>query len=210
VKNTLASVHAIAAQTLRSSPSLEAFTRAFEGRLQALALAHGLLAESGWNEAELGDVVRQAVRPYLATRADSIRLSGPATYLPPRHVVTMMLVMHELAVNAAKYGALSKDKGRVAVDWTIERDGAGRLLRLHWVESGGPPVRPPERNGFGITLIEGSIAHELDGRAAIEYRPEGLVCELRFPLRGAAADPPHQAESSAEELRSDLESRRSL
>src|SRR5690606_17022221 len=147
VKNTLASVRAIAAQTLRSTPSVEAFTRAFEGRLQALALAHGLLTASRWTEAELGDLVRQTVLPYLATRVDSISLSGPTTYLPPRQVVTMMLIMHELAVNAAKYGALSKDQGRVTVDWTIDRDGAERLLRLRWVESGGPPVRPPERTG---------------------------------------------------------------
>jgi two-component sensor histidine kinase len=204
VKNTLASVRSIAAQTLRNAPSFEAFKGAFEGRLKALALAHGVLTQSGWSEAELGGLIRQTVLPYLTIRADSVSLSGPATYLPPRQVVTMMLMMHELAVNAAKYGALSQENGRVAIDWSIDHQGAERVLRLRWTERGGPPVRPPERTGFGTTLIERSIAHELDGRATLHYRPEGLVCELQFPLRGSTADLLREAESSAEQLRSDL------
>jgi PAS domain S-box-containing protein len=205
VKNTLASVRSIAAQTLRTAPSVEAFKGAFEGRLKALALAHGVLTQSGWSEAELGELIRQTVLPYLTTRSDSVSLSGPATYLPPRQVVTMMLIMHELAVNAAKYGALSQESGRLAIDWSIDRQGSERILRLRWTESGGPPVRPPERTGFGTTLIERSIAHELDGRAILQYRPGGLVCELQFPLRGSATDLLREAESSAEQLRSDLE-----
>jgi PAS domain S-box-containing protein len=207
VKNTLASVRAIAAQTLRTAPSVEVFKRAFEGRLKALALAHGVLTQSGWSEAELGELIRQTVLPYVTMRADSVRLSGPPTYLPPRQVVTMMLVMHELAVNAAKYGALSRDGGQVTIDWAIDRPGSERILFLRWSESGGPSVRPPERTGFGTTLIERSIAHELDGYAALDYRPAGLVCELRFPLRGSARDLLREAEISAEQLRSDLESR---
>jgi len=204
VKNTLASVRSIAAQTLRNAPSFEAFKGAFEGRLKALALAHGVLTQSGWSEAELGELIRQTVLPYLTIRADSVSLSGPATYLPPRQVVTMMLIMHELAVNAAKYGALSQENGRVSIEWSIDHQGAERVLRLRWTESGGPPVRPPERTGFGTTLIERSIAHELDGRATLRYRPEGLVCELQFPLSGSTADLLREAESSAEQFRSDL------
>jgi two-component sensor histidine kinase len=205
VKNTLASVRSIAAQTLRTAPSVEAFKGAFDGRLKALALAHGVLTQSGWSEAELGELIRQTVLPYQTTRSESVSLSGPATYLPPRQVVTMMLIMHELAVNAAKYGALSQESGRLAIDWSIDRQGSERILRLRWTESGGPPVRPPERTGFGTTLIERSIAHELDGRAILQYRPGGLVCELQFPLRGSATDLLREAESSAEQLRSDLE-----
>ena len=147
--------------------------------------------------------------PYLTLRTDSVSLSGPATYLPPRQVVTMMLTMHELAVNAAKHGALSAENGRVAIDWSIDRQGSERMLRLRWTESGGPPVRPPERTGFGTTLIERSIAHELDGRATLHYRPEGLVCELQFPLRGSARDLLSEAENSAEQVRADLEGRTS-
>ena len=207
VKNTLASVRSIAAQTMRSTPSVEAFKGAFEGRLKALALAHGLLTQSGWSEAELGELIRQSVLPYLAMRADSVLMSGPAINLPPRQVVTVMLAMHELAINAAKYGALSQESGRVSIDWSIHRQDSERILRLLWSESGGPPVRPPERTGFGTTLIERSIAHELDGRATLDYRPEGLHCELQFPLRGSAADLLSEAESSAEQLRSDLEGR---
>jgi two-component sensor histidine kinase len=140
-------------------------------------------------------------------RTESVSLSGPATYLPPRQVVTMMLTMHELAINAAKYGALSQETGRVSIDWSIDRHGPERVLRLLWTESGGPPVQPPERTGFGTTLIERSIAHELDGRATLQYRPGGLVCELQFPLRGSATDLLSEAENSAEQLRSDLERR---
>jgi len=206
VKNTLASVRAIAAQTLRSAPSVEAFRGAFEGRLKALALAHGLLTQTGWSEADLGELIRQTVLPYLTTRTDSVSLSGPTTYLPPRQVVTMMLVMHELAINAAKYGGLSRENGHVTIAWAIDRQGSGRVLHLLWTETGGPPVRPPERTGFGTTLIERSIAHELDGHAILDYRPEGLVCELQFPLRGSARDLLREAENSAEQLRSDLES----
>jgi PAS domain S-box-containing protein len=206
VKNTLASVRSIARQTLQHAPSIEAFQGAFEGRLKALARAHGLLTQSGWSEAELGNLIRETVLPYLAARAESVSLSGPATHLTPRQVVTMMLVMHELAVNAAKYGALSQENGRVAIGWSIDRQSSGRILRLRWTERGGPPVRAPERMGFGTALIERSIAHELDGHTSLEYRPEGLVCELHFPLRGAAADPLRQAETAAEQLRSDFES----
>jgi PAS domain S-box-containing protein len=209
VKNTLASVRSIAAQTLRSAPSVEAFKDSFEGRLKAMALAHGLLTQSGWSEAELADLIRQTVLPYLTLRTDSVSLSGPATYLPPRQVVTMMLTMHELAINAAKHGALSAENGRVSIDWSIDRQNSERMLRLRWTESGGPPVRPPERTGFGTTLIERSIAHELDGRATLHYRPEGVVCELQFPLRGSARDLLSEAESSAEQVRADLESRTS-
>jgi PAS domain S-box-containing protein len=207
VKNTLASVRSIAAQTLRTAPSVEAFQGAFEGRLKALALAHGLLTQAGWSEADLGELIRQTVLPYLTIRTDSVSLSGPATYLPPRQVVTMMLIMHELAINAARYGALSHENGRVTIDWAIDRQGSERVLHLLWTETGGPPVRPPERTGFGTTLIERSIAHELDGSAILDYRPEGLVCELQFPLRGSATDLLREAESSAEQLKSDLEAR---
>jgi PAS domain S-box-containing protein len=210
VKNTLASVRSIAAQTLRNTSTFEAFKDAFEGRLKALALAHGLLTESGWNEAELGDLIRQTVLPYVTTRAGRVHLSGPRTYLPPRQVVTMMLIMHELAVNAAKYGALSTDSGQVAIEWAIDREGSEQVLRLRWTESGGPPVRVPQRMGFGTALIERSIAHELDGHASLDYRPEGLLCELQLPLRGSAADLLCEAESSAEQLRTELEGRTPL
>jgi PAS domain S-box-containing protein len=207
VKNTLASVQAIATQTLRNAVSLEAFGAAFSGRLQALALAHGVLTETGWSEAELGELIRQSLAPYLASHGDRVRLSGPPIYLPPRQVVVMTLMMHELAVNAAKYGALSNDDGRVGIGWTVERDGEHRLLRLHWAETGGPPVAPPERQGFGTTLIGRSIGHELDGQATFRYHPQGLACELCFPLHGSATDLLRDAEAAAGQLRSDLEAR---
>jgi PAS domain S-box-containing protein len=207
VKNTLASVRSIATQTLRTAGSLEAFGPAFDGRLRAVALAHGVLTQTGWSEAELGELIRQSVSPYLTTRIGSVRQSGPPTFLPPRQVVTMMLMIHELAVNAAKYGALANDDGRIAIEWTIEAHGRERNLRLRWAESGGPAVRPPTRKGFGTTLIERSVSHELDGDATFQFHPEGLVCELRFPLRESVAELLQEAESSAEQLRSNFEAR---
>jgi PAS domain S-box-containing protein len=203
VKNTLATVRSIARQTLLHAPSIEAFQGAFEGRLKALARAHGLLTQSGWSEAELGNLIRQTVLPFLAERAESVSLSGPATHLTPRQVVIMTLVMHELATNAAKYGALSQKNGRVAIEWAIDLRGPERVLRLCWTERGGPPVRAPERTSFGTALIERSIAHELDGHARLEYIRQGLVCELHFPMRGAA-DLLREAETSVEQLRSDF------
>jgi PAS domain S-box-containing protein len=207
VKNTLASVRSIATQTLRGAASLEAFGSAFDGRLRTLALAHGVLTQTGWSEADLGELIRQSVAPYLTARVDRIRLSGPPTCLPPRQVVTMMLMIHELAVNAAKYGALANDDGLVAINWTIDSHDQQCFLRLQWAERGGPTVRRPDRKGFGTTLIERSISHELDGSAAFHYHPEGLVCDLRFPLDGQVADLLREAEVSAGRLRSDLEAR---
>ena len=101
--------------------------------------------------------------------------------LRPSAALTFSLVLHELATNAAKYGALHKPGGLVAVDCGVRSNG-GRELHLHWAESGGPPVRSPVRRGFGLELIERSVAHQLDGQAVLDYRVEGLVCEITVPL----------------------------
>ena len=209
VKNTLATVRSIAIQTLRNAPSLEAFAPMFNGRLGALAVAHGLLTKTGWGEVELGELIRRIVAPY-ENGPDATRVDGPPARLRARQVVPMTLMLHELATNAAKYGALSTATGRLTVTWTVEATAPARSLRLHWREAGGPEVRPPAGKGFGTALIERSMAYELDGDARLDFRPEGLCCELVFPLTTGGEDLLQEAENSAGRLRSDLESRTAL
>lgn len=205
VKNTLATVRSIATQTSRSAPSLETFGPTFDGRLKALAMAHGVLTETGWGKAELDKLVHQIVEPYRSSQGDNISLAGPPALLPPRQVVPITLMLHELATNAAKYGALSTPAGRLSVSWSITGSDPERSISLCWNESSGPPVGPPQRRGFGSTLIERGIAYELNGRAHLDFRPEGLHCELTFPLAATVGDLLEEAENSARQLRSDLQ-----
>ena len=180
VKNTLATVQAIASQTLRTNPEPLAFRQAFEARLIALSATHNLLTESNWRGARLHDVVVLEFRPYGAER---YRVRGPQVDLPPAEALALGLLFHELATNAAKYGALSSEEGCVEVDWAVGGEGATRRLELVWAERGGPPVSPPERRGFGSRLIERSLRAQLGGEAALEFAEAGLRCRVTLPLR---------------------------
>jgi len=177
VKNTLATVQAIAAQTLRTNPEPAAFRQAFEARILALAATHDLLTATSWRSAGLRDVVLVELKPFGAER---YRLEGPDVALTPAEALTLGLLFHELATNAAKYGALSVAEGRVEVRWTVE---AGRL-DLGWRETGGPAVTPPVRRGFGSRLIERSLKGQMGGEAVLEFAPQGLCCAVSLPLRG--------------------------
>ncbi len=179
VKNTLAVVQAIAAQTLRHAPSPEAFGKAFMGRLRALAAAHGLLTQTQWQSAGLADVVWKALRPHAGV-GGAVLAEGPEVELSPKQTLGLSMVLHELATNAAKYGALSVPTGRVEVRW--RRDGPEGRLSLQWRETGGPTVQPPAAEGFGVQLIRRTVAYDLDGEVMIGYEPAGLVGELVFPL----------------------------
>lgn len=184
VKNMLATVQAVMVQTLRRSSSLDVFGEAFSGRLQALAHAHDLLTLGKWEAAELMDLVGQIVAPYGAPEGPEIRAHGPSIALRPKAALTLTLVLHELATNAAKYGALSRTGGSVALEWDVENDTHGRELVMTWREAGGPGVEPPTAHGFGITLIERSIGYELDGSAEVRFDPGGVVCVMRLPWEG--------------------------
>jgi PAS domain S-box-containing protein len=181
VRNTLAIVNAIATQTLKHSPSVQEFRLAFGGRIAALAKAHTLLATTKWTASTLHDLIVQQLAPYAKDRADALIVAGPRLLVNPKQALTLSLVMHELAANAAKYGALSAPTGRVEIRWQIEPD---RSLRLTWDERGGPQVASPTRRGFGSQLIEFNIAHEFGGEARLDFRPAGLECVLTIPLRG--------------------------
>ncbi|MDX1574614.1 MAG: HWE histidine kinase domain-containing protein [Kiloniellales bacterium] len=184
VRNVLATVQAVASRTLHGSASLEEFERAFGGRLNALVRTYTLIGTAEWQAMELRSLVEEALAPYRDARSAQTLLSGDDIRLPARMAQPLSLVLHELATNAAKYGALSVAGGRVAVDWRRDEGAAGRRLVLEWREHGGPQVAPPERHGFGRSLIERSIAYELDGEARLEFAPEGVRCRIEAPLAG--------------------------
>jgi PAS domain S-box-containing protein len=181
VKNTLASVLSIAMQTAKNNSSLEAFWDAFEGRLRALSLTHDLLAERGWVGAELASVLAYELRPFQAEDGSNTAVSGPAVVLNPKQTLALGMVFHELATNAAKYGAFSSAGGRVAVGWELRRDAAPNLS-ITWREEGGPPVETPRRYGFGRVLIERGVKFDLNGTADLEFAPTGLRCTISMPL----------------------------
>ena len=181
VKNTLATVQAIAAQTLRATPDPAAFKAAMMTRLAALAQSHDLLTRNDWAGAHLHDLVAEQLRAYETGAPRRIALTGPELMLPPRTALSLGMALSELATNAAKYGALSVKEGEVEVGWELT-PGPPAALRLVWRERAGPPVSRPSQYGFGTRLIEQGLAHELGGSAHLEFRPEGLVCEIRFPV----------------------------
>ena len=179
VKNTLATVQSIAAQTLRTSPDPQAFKQAFESRLMALSSTHDLLTASSWRGADLRDILQAEFRPHGVER---YKLDGPDLGLSPARALALGLLFHELATNAAKYGALSSPEGCVKVRWSVEHlDGQDRLV-IAWTEEKGPKVSPPARKGFGSRLIERSLKGELGGEATLDYLEDGLHCRVVLPL----------------------------
>jgi PAS domain S-box-containing protein len=182
VKNILAMVQAIAAQTLSNSAAPAAAQRALDQRLQALARAHDVLTRESWHGAELTDIIAGAVGPYEARSGQRIRASGPPVRLEPKAAVTLAMVLHELATNAVKYGALSAEAGWVSLDWTAAPAPGGQELELTWAEHGGPPVKPPRRKGFGARLIARSLAAE-EGSAELIYAREGVQCRMALLAR---------------------------
>ncbi|WP_376096052.1 HWE histidine kinase domain-containing protein [Roseomonas sp. CCTCC AB2023176] len=180
VKNNLALVQALAAQTFRSAPTLDAARDAFGARLRALARAHDLLAE-GRADTTLRDLLRGIIALHGAG-GDHLVAEGPPVRLGSNAALALALALHELATNAAKYGALSVPGGRVAVTWTLEGAGPDRILRFRWVEAGGPPVTPPTRRGFGTRLIEDNLRRAWHGTTALRFAPEGLTLEAAAPV----------------------------
>jgi two-component sensor histidine kinase/CheY-like chemotaxis protein len=179
VKNTLASVQAIATQSLLRARNPEAFVSGFTGRIQAMAKAHTLLTQTKMQGAELMELVREQV--LLGDFNDHrISCSGPLLMLEAQAALHLALVLHELATNARKYGALSVPNGCLTVSWQVRTNGGRRLLLL-WTESGGPEVRAPNAHGFGSTLIEQTLRGH-GGEASIHYGADGVTCEITLPL----------------------------
>ncbi|MGP7795637.1 sensor histidine kinase [Sphingomonas sp. CLY1604] len=185
LKNVLAVVQSVAAQTLRTAPDTETASHDLGARLVALGAATDVLTDSSWRSADLREVATRALLPHGGP-GGRILLEGPAITLKPEVTVAFALALHELATNAAKYGALSNDVGTVALHWAVAGRGDRAVLSIVWREQGGPPVSPPTRRGFGSTLIERSLRSYFRGKAATDYRPEGLVFELETRLGDAA------------------------
>ena len=180
VKNTLAILQSIATQTFRSASRAE--REKFEGRLGALAEAHNLLSQEKWQGSELQDVVARVLKPYLLSNPERMRMFGPKVPLSPRLAVVLSMIVHEIATNAAKYGALSNDNGTVTLDWEVIEEADGRKLRMIWTEAGGPHVSAPVQRGFGSRLIERSARDQLGGEATVDFLPRGVVCTVTCAL----------------------------
>lgn len=190
IRNTLVTVQSLAEQTLRASGLDPAVRQDFIQRLIALSKAHDVLVEENWAGADLEAIAAQALAAHVGGERAAIVVDGPDVRLSPQQAVAMSLVLHELATNAVKYGALSVPEGRVSLNWNLALDSqGGRHLTVLWEEAGGPQVAPPSRRGFGSRLIARSFAAESGGRAEVEYRPEGVRCILQIPLSGPAELP---------------------
>ena len=186
VKNTLATVQAFTTQTLRTATSLPEAREAITARLIALAKAHDVLTAECWEGADLAQIVADALRIY-AGDGQRCTWKGNPVRVTPRVALALSMMLHELATNALKYGALSNETGTVAVSWGLSStDGtsSGTKLRLglRWEETGGPPVTTPTRRGFGSRMIERGLANELNGEVLLSYEPAGVVCTVDMPL----------------------------
>ncbi|UYB53683.1 PAS domain S-box protein [Xanthomonas sp. AM6] len=178
VKNSLASVQSIAFQTFRASPEPSEFLDKFQGRLLALSKAHDLLTRRSWTGLGIDELLETELEPYALAGRERIRRNGPEAVLSPRIALALCMVLHELATNAAKYGALSCESGQVELQWTVD---AGAFA-LSWHETGGPVVAAPATRGFGTRFIDRCIASELGGNVEFAFAPGGMRCRMRFPL----------------------------
>ncbi len=172
VKNTLAIVQSLTHQSFNSSVPPQDAIRRFEGRLEALAGAHNLLTRKNWDTALIAEVAGAALAPFCA--AGRCEIDGPDVQIGPQTAVSLALALHELATNAAKYGALSNSAGSISVHWTY----SDNLLELMWAESGGPEVSAPTRRGFGTRMIERLLASEFAGKVELSFAPQGVSCRV--------------------------------
>ncbi|HEY8683299.1 MAG TPA: PAS domain-containing protein, partial [Rhodanobacter sp.] len=202
VKNTLATVQAIAHQTIASAPDMETFKDSFLSRLLALSQTHNLLARDAWIGAPLTGIVNNELAPY---RQDSdarmndarVHLHGDEINLLPKQALALSMAVHELATNAGKYGSLSVPEGQVTVTWATHRVGQSLCLHLEWVETGGPAVEPPTHRGFGSRLIREGVPYELDGKVTLEFPASGVICTIDVTLDEEAPSWPPRANSPA-------------
>lgn len=182
VKNTLANVLSIAALTRRRSTSIDDFTESLTARIRALSATHDLLSQTDWTNAPLGEIVKTELAPYMEGSEGHVEMAGPDIKLAPNDAMSLGLAIHELATNAAKYGALSTVDGRIHINWRLLNPS---LAEIEWREEGGPPVSEPTTRGFGRDLIEKIVAHELRSDVNLKFLPGGVECTLKVPVRAS-------------------------
>jgi PAS domain S-box-containing protein len=185
MKNTLAMVQAVAAQTLRNARTVDEARESLADRLIALSKAHDILLEQTDEKAGLASVVKAATSLH---NPDQVRTSGPNLQIGPKTSLSLSLMLHELATNAAKYGALSVRSGCVRMDWSVRKSGCEDVLDFTWREQGGPPVQPPSRKGFGSRLIQRGLAGQIGGEVELAYEPTGVICKLSAPLAAVQSE----------------------
>ena len=179
IKNTLATVGAIASQSLRNVPGAEHAQLAIEGRLLALGRAHDLLLQARWTSADLGKIIRGATEAFDDPDVPKFSIAGPDIRMASGAVIAIAMTLNELCTNTTKFGALSAPAGHVDIAWTL--DAKTQRLNLTWTESNGPAVRPPDRRSFGTRLIE-TLGKQLKGDVLLSYEPGGFVYALDVPL----------------------------
>ena len=182
VKNMLTVVISLASQSLRRAESLEDFSITFMGRVQALTASYTLLSRENWSTVSLHEILEEETKPYAARDHVNVTFDGPPVRLGPSSALAIGMAVHELATNAVKYGALSSHAGVVELAWHFEHEADSEMFVLDWRESGGPPVVQPARQGFGMTVIERGIAHELGGHANVRFNSDGVHATLRAPV----------------------------
>jgi two-component sensor histidine kinase/ActR/RegA family two-component response regulator len=184
IKNTLATVSAIASQSFRAAPSIETGQKAMEGRLTALGRAHDLLMQVSWASASLTHTFSSATEPYDSQGGRRFHFNGPDLRITSGAVIALAMTFNELCTNTTKFGALSVPAGRVEIAWTI--DQPKQRLHLVWTESGGPAVEPPVRQSFGTRMMK-SLGQQLNGQVQLAYQPSGFIYSLDVPLGSVAA-----------------------
>jgi PAS domain S-box-containing protein len=184
VKNTLATVQSIAAQTLRGGGDPGEVFENFEARLLNLSEAHNLLTRRNWEGASVGELVERAAAPFRSPGRTAVEVHGPSVWLKSESALGLSMALHELVTNAQRHGALSTPAGRVEIRWTCDPQTGG--FHLHWTERDGPAIQPPSRRGFGLRLIDRALAGEIRATSQLDFRPEGLVCTINATLPATA------------------------
>lgn len=180
VKNTLATVQSLAAQTARNAEDAKDGYRRFEARLLALSRAHDLLTKRHWGQTPLDTLAHEVLMPVFGHEPGRIVIEGPSADVGTRVALNLTMTLNELAINALKYGAMSVETGTLAVTWHLQAQADGTLLTLDWREQGGPPVSPPEREGLGSRLMQRCIERDLAGKFDLTYAPQGVCCRFSF------------------------------
>jgi two-component sensor histidine kinase len=187
VKNILATVQAIASQSLRAAQSVEEGRQAIESRLQALSRVHDLLLQTNWSKAKLGAILRAGIEPFVAPTAPQIIMRSADIDVAPAAALPLAMVLNELCTNAVKYGALSRPTGRVDLDASLSADRDSFILT--WTEKGGPTVQKPTRRGFGSKLIEHAFVAQLHAKASLDFDPGGVATQAKVALEGGDQTP---------------------